>query len=104
MADNPPQHVRVARSVFGVSLNDILRLLIASAIVGLVMRFFGLDPRRLWSGIFSGLGDFVAAWPRAIASMFDGLGPALTYVLYGAAIVIPIWLALRVLGLVFGKR
>lgn len=93
-----------ARRLFGVTVSDLLKLLIASAVAGVTLRLFGLDPRRLWADFFAALGDFLESWPRALAAVVEGLGPAFSYVVYGAIIVVPVWLAFRVLNAFLGKR
>jgi len=94
----------LTRRLFGVSLSDVLRLIIASAVVGVTLRLFGLNPRTLWADFFDAVGEFFASWPRALTAVFESLGPAASYVLYGAIIVVPIWIAFRVINAVFGKR
>ena len=73
----------------------LLRLVIFSAIVGFVMATFGIDPEALWHNIAETARRLV----NAIA--FQGLDTLLTfgrYCLYGAVIVIPIWLISRLLA------
>jgi heme A synthase len=70
----------------------LLRLVIFSVIVGFVMATFGLDPDVLVRNLVESAHRIV----NAIA--FQGLDTVLTlgrYCLYGAVIVIPIWLISR---------
>jgi hypothetical protein len=72
-----------------------IKLIIASVIVGAFLAFWGVSPREFWSGVFdffrgilSWLGDSVG----------EVLGNFLTYLLFGAAIVIPVWIVVRLLN------
>jgi hypothetical protein len=73
----------------------LLRLVIFSVIVGFVMATFGIDPDVLVRNVVESARRIV----NAIA--FQGLDTLLTlgrYCLYGAVIVIPIWLISRLLA------
>jgi hypothetical protein len=70
----------------------LLRLVIFCAIVGFVMATFGIEPEALWHNI----AETVRRLVDAIA--FQGLDTLVMfgrYCLYGAVIVIPIWLISR---------
>lgn len=66
----------------------IVKLLLISLFVGFVMSVFGLDAADLVRGAI----DIVRDSLRDGASLFRQLG---IYILTGAAVVIPIWLLLR---------
>lgn len=73
-----------------VTAGTLVRLLIASLAVGAVMAILDVQPRDLLSyatGFTRELFENAAAW----------VGTAVTYVLLGAVIVVPIWL----LGMLF---
>lgn len=79
----------------GAGWSTAIRLLILSLVVGLFLSFLGLDPVEFWrgawrmvSGLISMLGDTAVEIIRNLA----------TYILFGAAIVLPIWIAYRILG------
>jgi hypothetical protein len=79
----------------GAGWSTAVRLLILSLIVGLFLSFLGLDPVEFWrgawrmaSGLVSMLGDTAVEIIRNLA----------TYLLFGAAIVVPVWIAYRILG------
>jgi len=68
-----------------IDFGTIVRLLVASAIVGMAMAYFDFTPRdvvRYVTGFASEVVDNAAAW----------VGTGISYVLLGAVIVIPIWL------------
>ena len=68
-----------------IDFGTIVRLLVASAIVGMAMAYFDFTPRdvvRYVTGFATEIVDNAAAW----------VGTAVSYVLLGAVIVIPIWL------------
>jgi len=73
----------------------ILKLVVASIIVGAVFSFFGLSPRAFWSGIFSGARDVIAAIGDNVGEVVMTLG---AYLLIGAAVVVPIWIVARLLA------
>lgn len=67
-----------------------LRLLLISLVVGFLMQALGLEVRDLVDGVVT----FVHALIR------DGLGqmrPLTGYVVTGAAVVVPVWLLLRLM-------
>ena len=63
----------------------VVRLLVASFLVGLVLSWLDWSPQDVW---LWGRDLVVAAFARAD----DLLGSALTYVLIGAVVVVPLWL------------
>jgi hypothetical protein len=73
----------------------LLRLVIFSAIVGFVMATFGIDPDALVHNVVEAARRLV----NLIAFQgFDTLVTLGRYCLYGAVIVIPIWLISRLLA------
>lgn len=77
--------------------STILKLLIASLLVGLVMRWFDITPRSL----IANFGDTVLRMFERVASFF---GWAIDYILVGAVIVLPIWLVVFLLDRIKTKR
>ena len=75
----------------------LLKLLIASLIVGLLMRLFGVTPRSL-----------VANFGENVEKLFNHIvhvaGWAFDYVILGAVIVLPIWLLVFLFDKLKGKR
>jgi len=69
-----------------------LRLLFVSLIVGAFLMWLDIRP----SDIFRGLFQFIN---RIWSLGFDAIREVLDYVLVGAVIVIPVWLALRLLNM-----
>ena len=104
MTDRTDSSRPFARRLLGVSVSDLLKLVIASAVVGVTLKLFGLDPRDLWADVFGAIGDFFASWPAALSAVVESIGPAFAYVIYGAIIVVPVWAAFRILNAFFGKR
>lgn len=92
---------RFASRLFGLGFGDVLRLIIACTAVGLLLSFFNVDPRTLWSDFF---GTIARAWDETLAGLADGLGWAVQYLVLGAVVVIPIWIVFRVLYAVFGRK
>jgi hypothetical protein len=77
--------------------STIVKLLVASMLVGLVMRWFDITPRSL----IANFGDTVVRMFERLASF---AGWALDYILVGAIIVVPIWFIVFLLDRVKGKR
>ena len=77
-------------------LGTIIKIVLASLILGFVLRFFEIDPKDLLlnfgdtiKSAFSWAGEFVSG--------------SIEYVLVGAVIVIPIWLIVFLIGKLRGK-
>lgn len=77
-------------------LGTIIKIVLASLILGFVLRFFEIDPKDLLlnfsdtiKGAFSWAGEFVSG--------------SIEYVLVGAVIVVPIWLIVFFVGKLRGK-
>jgi hypothetical protein len=67
------------------AVGTIIKLLIASLLVGLVMHWFGITPRNL----IHNFGDSVVRIFGTLTSFIDW---AVDFILVGAVIVVPIWL------------
>ncbi len=75
----------------------IVKLLVASLVVGLVMRWFDITPRSL-------IANFGATVERLFDNLAGFAGWAIDYVLVGAVVVLPIWLVFFLLDLAKRKR
>ncbi|MCO5160449.1 MAG: DUF6460 domain-containing protein [Mesorhizobium sp.] len=72
-------------------LRLLVKLAVASFIVGMIMASLGLSP---WD-ILIGVRDFfVRLWNMGFAAIDQFLG----YILLGAAVVVPVWFVLRLLS------
>ncbi|MEO1200392.1 MAG: DUF6460 domain-containing protein [Pseudomonadota bacterium] len=75
----------------------IVRLILLSLIVGVILAALNLDVFK----IVEGVQDLI----RGIIELgFDAFGSIFRYLLLGAAIVVPIWLVMRVLALMNRDR
>ena len=72
----------------GPVLPTIIKLAIASVVVGLLLAFFGIQPRDLWT-------DFLDTVTRIWQMGFGAIDWSLRYFLLGAVVVVPIWLVIR---------
>ncbi|MCK5746049.1 MAG: hypothetical protein KAH44_07525 [Oricola sp.] len=79
----------------GSATSTVLKLVIASVIVGAVFSFLGIGVREFWSGVFENVRDLVGRLGESFGEIALTL---LTYLLIGAGIVIPIWLVTRLLS------
>jgi apolipoprotein N-acyltransferase len=73
----------------------VLKLIVASIFVGGVLALLGLSPIGFWRGIFNGLRDLISAIGNSFGEVVVNLA---TYLVLGAAIVVPIWLISRLLS------
>src|SRR3974377_1523598 len=73
----------------------ILKLAIASIIIGLVLSVFGFNPNNLYDAILR-LGE----WVRSMG--LDAVNTVLRYLVLGAIIVVPLWFLSRIFSL-FGS-
>ena len=81
----------LTRFLGGSPLAVLIKLLVASLVVGAVMSAFGWSP-------YDVLDWAVGSVRRVWAMGFDAFGDILGYVMLGAGIVLPIFLVLRVLS------
>lgn len=72
----------------------LLKLAVASVCVGLLLAITGLDPMMVWEDAFSAI---VNVWGYAL----DWVAWAGKYLVMGAIIVVPIWIAVRLFDLLF---
>lgn len=68
-----------------ITFNTILRILVASLLVGMAMAFFQVQPKDVLHWATGGIGE-------ALANAQAWIGWTVKYVLLGAVIVVPIWL------------
>jgi len=75
----------------------VLKLALASLLVGLALSFFGISPSDLLQNIG---GTALRIYEASVRS----LAWAAEYILIGAVVVVPIWLIVWLLGRLGGKR
>ncbi len=81
---------------YGSMLRTGLVLILVSFLVGIVMDFFNIQPLEFWRGLMERIGDIF----EAIFSIGWGtISLVLRYILFGAAIVIPVWLVIFLLNM-----
>ncbi|MEM7122560.1 MAG: DUF6460 domain-containing protein [Pseudomonadota bacterium] len=73
------------------ALNTVVKLVIASLVVGLVMAMVNVTPLSL----IQNLGDNFEAM---FSALVNAASWAITYIIMGAVIVVPIWLLFRLMG------
>ena len=73
-------------------LRVALKLIVVSFLVGIVMSTFGWSP---WDILFAVEDFFLGIWYMG----FDALGRFWGYLLLGAAVVVPVFIVLRLLSL-----
>ncbi len=82
----------VTRFLGDSPIRVFIKLAVISLIVGVVMSTIGWAPRDIYNGI---LNFFTRLWNLG----FDAITNSLEYLLLGAAIVVPVFLVLRVLNI-----
>lgn len=95
MTDQPPaaepQAAKPAAEDKPNIRGTILRLVVASLIVGFVMKWIGYTPL-----------DLIRALGDSVREIFENLGSVAStvgeWLLLGATIVIPVWIVMRLLG------
>ncbi|MDR3494641.1 MAG: DUF6460 domain-containing protein [Ancalomicrobiaceae bacterium] len=85
----------IERFVGGSPGRVVLRLVVLSIVIGFILAAFDLDPAALLRRIIASLSHFVEYIAHFGLGTLVQLG---TYLLYGAVIVIPIWLISRLLS------
>jgi hypothetical protein len=91
MSDQPQTETRrspVERFFGGHPVNVLIKLAFVSLLVGFSMSVFGVNVE----GVVRGAIDLVREALRDGAGLFRNIGG---YILTGAAIVVPVWLVLR---------
>lgn len=91
MADN-----NLGRKLIGSQpRRTAIQLVIASVLVGAFLAFWGISPREFWAGAFDFFKGLLGWLGDSVGEIVTNL---LTYLLFGAAIVIPVWLIMRVIN------
>jgi hypothetical protein len=79
----------VQRFLGGPPLSVAVRIILLSILVGVILSAIGLDPRDIWQSL--------ERLVRSVWNMgWDAVVWAWRYFLLGAAIVVPIWILVRV--------
>jgi hypothetical protein len=94
MANNNDSYV--ARVFGGPPLSVIFRLVLLSILIGVILEVLGLDP---WNIIDSLRTLVVRIWDMG----FDAVRWVWRYLLLGAAVVVPIWLIMRLMRAAKGR-
>lgn len=81
----------------GPILPTLVKLALASVVVGILLAFFGISPADLLHNVIDTLSHI---WYMG----FDAIGWALRYFLLGAVVVVPIWLILRLWNVLMERR
>lgn len=74
-----------------------VRLVLVSLLVGFLMTMFGIEPEALFRWVQDAIEDVFADSGHYLRQAFG-------YVLTGAAVVLPIWLLLRVMAVSRGRK
>lgn len=73
-------------------LGTLLRLLLASLIVGLVLTWLDVEPNDLVARARAAFAWALAQVRAVTGDLVDSAGDVVGYVLVGAVVVVPIWL------------
>ncbi|PNG28057.1 DUF6460 domain-containing protein [Methylocella silvestris] len=88
----PDAHTPLTRFLGGSPANVAMRLFFVSLIVGALFMWLDIRP----ADVLRGLTDL---FNRISRLGFDAIREVINYVLVGAAVVVPIWLVLRLLNM-----
>ena len=94
--ETPTTNNYVARFFGGPPLSAIFRLVLLSILIGVILEVLGLDP---WNVIDSLRSLILRIWDMG----FDAVRWLWRYLLLGAALVVPIWLVMRLMGIARGR-
>ena len=86
----------LARFFGGPPLSVIFRLILLSIVIGVILEVLGLDP---WNIIDSLRRLLLRIWDMG----FDAVRWLWRYLLLGAALVVPIWLIIRLSHVIRGR-
>jgi hypothetical protein len=92
----PPSNDLVSRFFGGPPLSVIFRLVLLSILIGVILEVLGLDP---WNIIQSLRTLVQRIWDMG----FDAVKWVWRYLLLGAAVVVPIWLIVRLMRAAKGR-
>lgn len=73
----------------------LVKLVVASVIVGAALSLLGLSPFAFWRSVIDGVRNLVAAIGDSFGEIVVNLA---TYLLLGAVVVVPIWLLARLVS------
>ena len=94
--ETPTTNNYVARFFGGPPLSVIFRLVLLSILIGVILEVLGLDP---WNVIDSLRTLILRIWDMG----FDAVRWLWRYLLLGAALVVPVWLVMRLMGIARGR-
>jgi len=94
--ETPATTSYVTRFFGGPPLSVIFRLVLLSILIGVILEVLGLDP---WNVIDSLTRLLLRIWDMG----FDAVRWLWRYLLLGAALVVPIWLIVRLMRLAKGR-
>lgn len=73
----------------------LIKLVVASVIVGAALSLLGLSPFAFWRSVVDGVRNLIAAIGDSFGEIVVNLA---TYLVLGAVIVVPIWLVTRLIS------
>ena len=94
--ERPMAYNSLNRFFGGPPLSVIFRLILLSILIGVILEVLGLDP---WNIIESLKRLVLHIWDMG----FDAVRWVWRYLLLGAAVVVPIWLVVRLMRLAKGQ-
>ncbi len=77
--------------------SSIVKILVASLVLGLLLSRFDIWPQQL----LRGLGDTALKIVKVFAELFEW---ALCYILLGAVVIVPVWLIVAAVRHMRGRR
>ncbi|NHK28868.1 integrase [Parvularcula flava] len=80
---------------YGNILRTVLFLVLASFLAGVLLDLIGMAPLDFWRGIVDGVKDFFSA---LFSIGWGTISTILNYVIFGAVIVVPVWLVVFLLN------
>ncbi len=95
-SDPPAQPAPARRRLFrGEASRTAIKLAIASVIVGGILAFLGVSPIGFWRSVFDSFKNLLSFIGDSAWEIVVNLS---TYLVFGALIVVPVWLVMRLLS------
>ncbi len=94
-APTPRRFLRIPR------MGDVIKIIALSAVVGLAMRWLGLSPQDVWTRAWSFVTDRVGDMGGIATTIWEY---GRDFVIAGALVVVPLWVIVRTLSALAGKR
>lgn len=92
--DTSSERKSFVQRLVSIKPSDLIALFFLCVLAGLVLAVLNVDPATLWVDFFGAVGQ---AWREFFSILAESIGWATQYFFLGAVLVIPLWIAWRVI-------